>query len=408
MIYMKVCIIENIYPPYDRGGAEQVVAKTVEGLLHQGHDVIIITTMPQGNVVETDAHLTIYRRRPWNLFFYTDAQHHSVFVRFLWHAIDMVHIPMMWWVRGVLKKEQPDVVHTHNLMGLSFLIPRMIRRLGFPHIHTVHDVQLVEPSAMILKTQEKSWRYTGWPTNMYSWLMNILMGSPDIVISPSQFLLDFYQSRGFFSTSEFVVLRNPMTMDVSGEKKKKPERRPFRFLYLGQIERHKGIVFLIEVFQQLIREKNENCELHIVGSGSIMPEVESLVRGTPQIRIHGRMDRSQIPELFSQTDVTVVPSLCYENSPTVIFESLTCGVPVVASRIEGIAELIQEGENGLTFETEDSASLREKLLWCLEHREQIQHMSTKAVQSVVGLSLREYIERLVVLYGRKKSAGLRS
>src|SRR3989338_8469979 len=371
MIYMKVCIIENIYPPYDRGGAEQVVAKTVEGLLHQGHDVIIITTMPQGNVVETDAHLTIYRRRPWNLFFYTDAQHHSVFVRFLWHAIDMVHIPMMWWVRGVLKKEQPDVVHTHNLMGLSFLIPRMIRRLGFPHIHTVHDVQLVEPSAMILKTQEKSWRYTGWPTNMYSWLMNILMGSPDIVISPSQFLLDFYQSRGFFSTSEFVVLRNPMTMDVSGENKK-------------------------------------NCELHIVGSGSIMPEVESLVRGTPQIRIHGRMDRSQIPELFSQTDVTVVPSLCYENSPTVIFESLTCGVPVVASRIEGIAELIQEGENGPTFSNEDSASLREKLLWCLEHREQIQHMSTKAVQSVVGLSLREYIERLVVLYGRKKSAGLRS
>ena len=403
---MKICIIENIYPPYDRGGAEQVVYKTVKGLLDAGHEVVIITTCPTGKIVKKEERLTIYRCRPFNIYFYTDANKHNFATRFLWHVIDIFNFPTANWVKNILKKEQPEVVHTHNLMGLSFLIPRVIRRLGLRHIHTVHDVQLVEPSAMILKSKEHDWRYTGAPTKLYTWIMKKLVGSPQVVISPSQFLLDFYRSRGFFQTSRCELVRNPITFDFPAPTKTSNSDDVCRFLYLGQIEKHKGVLLLVEAFQSLFRE-GRICELHIVGSGSIMPEVESLVRGTPQIRIHGRMDRSQIPELFSQTDVTVVPSLCYENSPTVIFESLTCGVPVVASRIEGIAELIQEGENGLTFETEDSASLREKLLWCLEHREQIQHMSTKAVQSVVGLSLREYIERLVVLYGRKKSPRLR-
>ena len=176
-VLMKVCIINNLYPPYTRGGAEQVVVKTVEGLLLAGHTVVVITTAPkttisspyEGEVRRGSNMPVIYRVTPRNLFFYTDAHQHNFFARLVWHSIDIFHISSMRYVEEILKKEKPDVVHTHNLMGMSFLIPRMIRRLGIRHVHTVHDVQLVEPSGIIRKSKEKTWRYQGFHVQLYSW-----------------------------------------------------------------------------------------------------------------------------------------------------------------------------------------------------------------------------------------------
>lgn len=405
---MKICIINNLYPPYARGGAEQVVVKTVEGLREAGHEVVLVAGSPK----DEEGDKTIRRYKPFNLFFYTDAHKHSFLVRFLWHLIDMFHFGSARYVRRILQQEKPDVVHTHNLMGLGFLIPRVIRKLGIHHVHTVHDVQLVEPSGIILKTKEKSFRYNGFPTKFYSWIMKKLMGSPEVVISPSQFLLDFYGERGFFQKSKFVVVRNPMTFGVeslparlgsakragkAGRKLKvESEDNSFNFLYLGQIEGHKGIEFLVESFLKFLSKNSVQTKLHIVGDGSFLNKIRTLSENEKRIVVHGRVDRSELPVLFASTDMTIVPSLCYENSPTVIFESFSFGVPVLASDIEGIAELIREGENGLTFAAGDEGSLLEKLTWCLENKERLKEMSQKT--SISSRSERDYVERLEELY----------
>ncbi|MFH0857668.1 MAG: glycosyltransferase family 4 protein [Candidatus Magasanikbacteria bacterium] len=394
---MKICIINNIYPPYHRGGAEQVVRKTVEGLLDLNHEVFLLTTSPEGERKETEGNLTIYRTTPKNLFFYTQAHKHSAFARVIWHILDIWNVPMAQWVEEKIQEIQPDVVHTHNLMGMSFLIPRVIRKLHIKHVHTVHDVQLVEPSAMILKEKENSWRYNGLPTKLYAGLMKKLMGNPDVVISPSQFLLNFYKKWGFFQNSFCQVLRNPVTFDLPLKKKERKDE-VFRFLYLGQTEYHKGIFMMLESFKKL---NGKNVELHIVGSGSKFDELKELSKDMQNIILHGYMDREQLPTLFADMDVAIVPSICYENSPTVIFESLYFGLPVLSSDIEGIAELIEEGKNGFTFKTGDVDSLYEKMLWCRDHREEIEHMSKNTNQSLLGLSQMEYAERLLVLYQKK-------
>ena len=59
---MKVCVISNIYPPFHRGGAEQVVVKTVEGLDRAGHSVIVMTSTPEKNGIEKVGGITIYRK----------------------------------------------------------------------------------------------------------------------------------------------------------------------------------------------------------------------------------------------------------------------------------------------------------------------------------------------------------
>lgn len=411
---MKVCLINNLYPPYARGGAEQVVQKTVEGLLREGHRVVLITTSPNGAEIERAGEFSHYRFRPWNLFFYTEAHRHSFVARFFWHLANMFHFGAARRVKNILKQERPDAVHTHNLMGMSFLIPRVIRKLGIRHVHTVHDVQFVEPSGIILKRKEMSARYTGFPTRIYSSIMKRLMGSPDVVISPSQFLLDFYVGRGFFPTSKKVVVRNPVTFEEAVGSRQQAvggdEQNIFHFLYLGQIEKHKGVIFLtktfLEFFNIIVSPKNSTAysllptasTLHIVGDGSAMEEVKKLADENPNIIFHGRVDREQLPKIFGMADVTVVPSLCYENSPTVIFESFAFGVPVLASNIEGIAELIREGENGLTFGAGDAESLQEKMSWCLAHREELRLMGERTRESLVGLSEEEYVRKVVELY----------
>lgn len=283
---MKVCIINNIYPPYHRGGAEQVIKRTVDGLIMAGHEVVLITASPRGTDAHKEGRLTTYTFKPWNLFFYTDAGEHNFILRFLWHVIDIFHIGSARFVREILTTEKPDVIHTHNLMGLGFLIPRVIRRLGLRHVHTVHDVQLVEPSAMILKQLEDTWRYTGFPTKIYSWIIRRLVGSPHVVISPSQFLLDFYSKRNFFSTSQKVVVRNPLTFDVNGSKYPSVDNAIIDFLYLGQIEHHKGIFLLIEAFKNIA-----NATLHIVGSGSKLEEIRKITSSTKSIHVYGRIER---------------------------------------------------------------------------------------------------------------------
>lgn len=393
---MKICLISNLYPPYARGGAEYVVNSTVKGMLERGHSVVVITTSPDGESVSEEKNLKVYRYKPKNLFFYTQAHKHNAFMRLLWHIIDTFHFPSAKYVKRILQREKPDVVHTHNLMGTSFLIPRMIRKLGIRHLHTVHDVQLVEPSGIILKLKEESKRYNGWPIKIYTKIMKNLFGSPNVVISPSQFLLDFYVSRGFFTKSKKVMLRNP----VSTQKIDRviSDNSRISFLYLGQIEEHKGVIFLIETFLELFIQENIYAELNIVGDGSQMKRIREMTKNNKNIVLHGRVGRDKLPSLFGASNVTIVPSLCYENSPTVIFESLSFGVPVLASRVEGVAELIREGENGFTFETGNRQSLKNKIKWCLENKIKLNEMSKKTAQSLVGLSQGDYIGKLDELY----------
>ncbi len=396
---MKICIISNIFPPYDRGGAEQVVVKTVEGLKKQGHDVVVITGSPKKEEFSDQGNLKIYRIKPRNIFFYTDAHKYSIFLRFFWHIIDIFNFSVSGRVKEILLKEKPDAVHTHNLMGLSFLLPKMIRKLEIRHIHTVHDVQLVEPSGMILKQKENSWRYNGMMTRIYSAIIRNLMGSPQVVISPSQFLLNFYKKRNFFSNSDFKIIRNPATFEIQQTvSSQKSDSAVFNFLYLGQIEYHKGIEFLISVYLELMQESDYDSVLHIIGGGSVLDKIKKISSGSLKIKIYGRKNRSELPDLFRRMDMTVVPSLCYENSPTVIFESFAFGLPVLASNSEGISELIEEGENGVTFQPCDPDSLKKKIKWCIENQEEIKKMKQKTSRSLRGLSQEEYIEKVLLSY----------
>ena len=154
---MKICLISNLFPPIERGGAEKVAQAMARGLRKAGHDVFIISTKPQGEFKqEIEDNLKIYRFRPLNIYYYlNDFKHHAI-VRLLWHFFDIFNFHSYFVIKKILINEKPDLVISHCLMGIGFLLPTLIKRLKIKHFHVIHDVQLAVPSGLILKGQENN------------------------------------------------------------------------------------------------------------------------------------------------------------------------------------------------------------------------------------------------------------
>lgn len=170
---MRICLINNLYPPHAKGGAERVVNEEAKALKALGHDVCVITAVPLPSNGDASVSLTdengvrVYRFHPLNLFFYGELSRYGNLIRSLWHLWDLVNPFTTRTVRDILKRERPDVVHTHNLKGIGFGVVSAIRRLRLRHVHTFHDVQLAVPSGLIIKGQEHGPLIDGTPAGVY-------------------------------------------------------------------------------------------------------------------------------------------------------------------------------------------------------------------------------------------------
>lgn len=403
---MKVCIISNLYPPFVRGGAEIIAAMEAEGLKKSWQHVFAISTRPANikvvghkifqtglwtTSIDSINEIEVYRFNPINLYYYLNDFKFPGFIRFFWHLFDIFNIASYYKVKKILEREKPDVVITHNLMGIGFLIPKLIRELKIKHIHTIHDVQLVTPSGLIIKDKEQALSHKFFKAIGYVRLMRHLMGSPDIIISPSKFLLDFYQQSNFFPKSKKKVLPNPIKGLLNI---KKQAGAKLELVYLGQVHPAKGVLDLVSSFRRL---KLPHARLHIIGAGSVLAKAKDLAGDDKRIWFHGWMPHNQLMPLLSQMDVLVVPSLCYENSPAVIYESLAMGMPVLAADIGGTAELIKEGVNGWIFPAGNFEVFNKKIIGLYKQREKIKLMAPACQQSISQYSLDKYIERLLVL-----------
>ncbi len=216
----------------------------------------------------------------------------------------------------------------------------------------MHDVVGVRPSGLLFFGREKE----SFLIKLWTWLNRWLYTSPAEVRFPSEWLKNFYTARGFFKNSKKTVARNfvlPPSKNLLIDKKLKSPNSVM-FLYVGQIEQHKGILFLIKTLNGL---RITNYELRIIGVGSALAPAKQLSAHNPNIKFIGWQPKEKVQEYLKQADYTMVPSLCYENSPTVIFESLSAAVPVVASDLGGMPELIQNKVNGYLFRPDDKKEL---------------------------------------------------
>ncbi len=392
---MKICIVSNLYGELARGGAERIAEAQARALVGAGHVVTVITAKPVDSAApdtETIDGVTVHRIMPRNLFFYTDAHRHSLVARFAWHLIDTFNGGAAEAVGDILRKDPPDIVHTHNLMGLSFLVPATVRRMRFRHVHTLHDVQLLHPSGLIGVGEEHPPFFVRLARRAYGALMRWLMGSPDVVISPSRFLADKHVHTGFFRRSDVRIVPNPVP-DALVEPVKKEGRN--RFLFVGQMEAHKGAVGLLEAWERL--QGLDGGTLELAGDGTLAEEVARRCAGLSGCRMLGKVTGETLSAAYDRAAFVVLPSVVIENAPTVIGEAFARGVPVIASAIGGIPEIVRNDVNGFLAIPGDAASLDGALLRATRHGDW-DALSANALVSARGRSMERHLAGLLEAY----------
>ncbi len=391
---MKIGIVTNLYPPYVRGGAEHVIVRTIEGLVSAGHDVFVVTTKPgkaDDEIIEfSTSGERIFQFTPKNLYFILDDHKNNIVKRLVWHVIDAFSKHPGRMFEAIVEQEKPDIVITHNLKGIGLRIPNFVRKNKIPHIHVVHDLQLIYPSGLLFSGQEMKPLLLRPIYSMYRAICRWLMQSPEMVIFPSTYLKKQYIDHGFFTQSRIEVLPNPAPDFVPVERTGGP-LGDLRLVFVGQLEKHKGIEFMIEAFKKY----EGSAQLIIAGDGTLRKYVEKEASNHDDITYLGYISIDQIISVLGISDALVVPSLCYENSPTVIYESLQAGIPVIASNIGGVGELITSGRNGILFKPGSQQDLLRAITELRQRREQFFASQEEIKATVTPYRLNEYVQKLI-------------
>jgi glycosyltransferase involved in cell wall biosynthesis len=163
--------------------------------------------------------------------------------------------------------------------------------------------------------------------------------------------------------------------------------RPLELLTVGRWTEKKGFLDLIEALS-IVRGRGVDFRLRmIVGEGSAT--YESRVRRSIAalgldgcVRTCGWLPTEQVEAAMRESDLFVLPCVTpahggLDGIPNVLIEALSVGLPVVATRLSGIPELIRHGETGLLVNERDPQDLAGALVWCASHMTEMQQLATE-------------------------------
>lgn len=278
---------------------------------------------------------------------------------------------------------RPDLVHFQHTVGLSTTMVDVAKRRRLPVVFTLHDYWYLCHRTQLLTSAlgmcegpgsgatcalciqhplvtnrrgEMVLRWMGRLAGIYrTHFMRRHLLQADLVIAPSRFLRQRFIAHGV-SPEKIIGLPHGLALDLFKGFQKRPAER-LRIGFIGSIIVHKGVHLLIEAFRRL---QSHEAELLIYGEMAVSPEytrqLQEKAAGHP-IRFMGGFHNDEIAEILGGLDVLVVPSIWPENAPLTILEALAVRVPVIASRVGGIPELVHDGSNGLLFEVGSVDSL---------------------------------------------------
>lgn len=397
---MKICTIIYAYPPDVCGGADVYAHRISKELSKKGHDVVVITTKPYRGLrslkpsFEELNGIKIYRFYPMNIFSLVNLDKKPMYLKIIWQFFDLWNIHAYYIVKSVLKKEKPDVVHIHTPIWFSLSVFDAVKKLNIPSVFTLHDYLLLCRRTILLHPSGKICNKPKLICKIYQHLSKAIVNSkPDVVTSPSQFVLDMHINNQYFVKSNHVKL--PLGIDIATKKRIEKEYNTIDILYVGNLVKHKGVQILIKAFRDI---KESNLRLHIAGKGPYADELKRLAKNDERIIFYGFVTESKLFELYELANITVVPSIWYDNSPVVIYESFKSGTPVIGSDIGGIPELIKDGYNGYLFEAGNINELKSIINKLPHSKENLKLMHRNVLESIKKYGMNKHIESLENIY----------
>lgn len=411
---MRILICCNIYPPHFIGGAELVAHYQGKHLVAAGHQVQVFTGDTQVGALRHALRTERYDGLIVHRVHLTGEDYPSDFVNFS-HPLVESHFS------NTLSSFQPDVVHCHNIIGLSVTILQIAHEFGAKVVLTLHDHWAFCYKNTIMK--QVGVACTDYarceecmpfiedgcnrkiPMRMRQDYMKCAMGAVDAFISPSQYLADTYIQAGF-PPSKMQILWNGIDVDKFAEIERIPKADKLRFSFFGYFGRHKGIHTLLEALT-LLKNKG-NVQINLVGDGDQRTAYEHQLRENgciDLVRFWGKIDNKDVAQAYAQTDVLVLPSIWRENQPVSITEAMACGIPVIGSNMGGIPELVEDGVTGLIFEAGNSVDLAQKMDRLIADNALVKALGVTGQSKIRLNSFSRQVDKLLEIYGAPYEIG---
>lgn len=311
-----------------------------------------------------------------------------------------------------LKADRPDVVHVHNLY--PFFSPSVLvacRRAGVPVVMTHHNYLITCPIVSHLHKGRVCEKCLGgheyWcvlqncreslPESLAYALRSVVARKLHLFrdnVTMHIVLNNFSKPRlvqaGF--DEERIVVMLPITITAGPERDR---RCPGDYVaFTGRMKGEKGVDVLLAAAARL-----PDVPFRLCGDGPMLDQL--MARGPANARFVNRLPQEEIAAFYQGARFLVVPSLWFEGCPAVILEAMSHGMPVIASRIGGLPEFVEDGVTGLLFEPGNADELAQKIRWLWENPDRCHQMGEAGRQKVSRQCGEEgYYQRLISIYDR--------
>ena len=354
---MKVLVLSHMYPRVDDPISGNFVHYGACSIRSKGLDVIVFTPLPYVPIfLSRIEKYSRYMKTPFENCINGIHVFYPRYLRFPGAAFHPFSCYTMYYgVQGIIKKLirdfKPHILHAHTATPDGYVGLLLRKKFGIPIVVNLHGSDInVYPHRDYL-----TFRLTGKViagANKIIAVSKALKSAAERIARPQSGIEVVYTGcdleRFSFNEDDRVTLREKLGI---------PSDSPV-LIFVGHILKAKGIFELLEAFL-IARQKHGNLHLIVVGDGEdsfTLKQKAEAAQLSKWIHFLGARSHDEIPGWLSAADILVLPSW-YEGLPNVVVEAMACKRPVIATRVGGIPEAVEDGKSGILIEKGDVEAL---------------------------------------------------
>lgn len=301
------------YDIYKGGGVQECVRATQAELLSRGHEVKIITPLPR----QTEA------KQPPNIIFIG----YSRDIKSPLHTTSQVSVNLNNdMVEEVLSREQFDILHFHE-PWVPIVSRQILSRSTAKNVATFHAKL---PETVVSRTIERV--ITPYTKSVIKYL--------DALTAVSEAAATYVST---LTDKPINIIPNGINLSYySAQPIKRPSDKPKHIVFIGRLEKRKGVKYLLQAFA-LLSQNHPTTKLTIAGNGPDRAKLELLADSLQlkNVRFAGYISDKQKKKLHAEADVLCSPALYGESFGIVLLEALASGIPIVAGDNPGYASVMK-------------------------------------------------------------------